>query len=90
MYEDLAPGEIPVKLDLYTVDAKAFPLLEEVKDYILEATLEKGDCIFVPSLYWVQYQTQGEQSTILAFEYQPSSKFVDLLFQAVLGGLHKE
>ena len=64
--------------------------MAEVKDYILETTLEKGDCIFVPSLYWTQYQTQGTESTVLAFEYQPSSKYVDLLFKAIQEGLHKD
>ena len=77
-----------MKLDLFNIDEEKYPLLKEVEDYILEATMEKGDCIFLPALYWTQYQTQGELSTILTFEYQPSSKYVDILFRAVNEGLH--
>ena len=83
MYEDVAPNQLPDALDLFAIDAEKFPLLDEVRDYVLEATLNKGDCVFVPSLYWFQYETQGDESTLLAFEYQPSSKFVDLLFKAI-------
>ena len=50
---------MPEALDLYDVDEVKvrFPLLAEVSDYILEATLKKGDCVFVPSLHWFQYET---------------------------------
>ena len=90
VYEDLSPMDVPAALDLFKIDEVEFPLLEEVKEYILEARLEKGDCVFIPSMYWSQYETQGDQSIILAFEYQPSSKFTDLLFKAIQEGLHKE
>ena len=40
MYKDLDPLTVPRELDLYNVDAERFPLLAEVEDYILEATLE--------------------------------------------------
>jgi len=43
---------LPRGLDLFKIDKKEFPLLDEVQDYILEATIEQGDCIFVPSLHW--------------------------------------
>ena len=55
-------------------------MLYEVRDYILEGTLEKGDCVFAPSLWWMQTQTLGDETTMISFEYQPSSKLVDLLF----------
>lgn len=55
MYEDVRPEDLPEALDLYTIDTGRFPLLAEVQDYILEATLEKGDCVYVPALYWVQF-----------------------------------
>ena len=90
VYEDVEPLALPEALDLFSIDAEKFPLLDEVREYILEAELSKGDCIFVPSLYWYQYETQAKESTILAFEYQPSSKYVDLLFKAINEGLHKD
>ena len=52
VYADLPPMDVPEALDLFKIDAEAFPLLEEVKEYILEATLFKGDCVFIPSMYW--------------------------------------
>lgn len=75
---------------MYRIDSERFPLLHEVQEYILEQELEKGDCIFVPSMYFMQFQTQGKESTILGFEYQPSSKLVDMLYQAINQGLHKD
>ena len=52
VYEDLDPLSLPQDIDLFTIKEEKYPLMAEVKDYILETTLEKGDCIFVPSLYW--------------------------------------
>ena len=90
VYEDLPPTELPEDISLFKVKAEKFPLLEEVKEYILEAQLEKGDCVYVPALWWFQFQTQSEESTILSFEYQSSSKFVDILFKAINEGHHKD
>ena len=53
----MEPLALPEALDLFSIDAEKFPLLDEVREYILEAELQKGDCIFVPSLYWYQYET---------------------------------
>ena len=90
VYEHYEPQALPNELDLFNVDEEKFPLLAEVQEYILESTLAKGDCIFVPSMYFMQFQTEAAESTILGFEYQPSSKFVDLLYQAINEGLHKD
>ena len=60
VYKDLPPMDVPNDLDLFKIDAEVFPLLDEVKEYILETQMEKGDCVFIPSMYWSQYQTQGE------------------------------
>ena len=57
VYEDVEPHTLPEALDLFKIDAEKFPLLDEVREYILEAELSKGDCIFVPSLYWYQFET---------------------------------
>jgi len=66
-------------LDFFNIDKEKFPLLAEIEDYVLEATLKKGDCMFVPSHHWVQYETQEDESTILAFKFGSSSKYVDML-----------
>ena len=52
MYRDLDPLTVPRELDLFKIDGERFPLLQEIEEYILEATLEKGDCVFIPSMYW--------------------------------------
>ena len=90
VYEDVRPEDLPDLLDLYKIDEGRFPLLAEVKDYILEATLEKGDCIYVPSLYWMQFETQGLETSMLSFEFASNSKLVDLFYQAIIKDLHKD
>ena len=90
MFENLDPLTLPDDIDLFKLNFDKYPLLKEAEDYVLEATLEKGDCIFAPSLYWMQFETEGDMSMMLSFEYQPSSKYVDLLFQAIQEGLHKD
>ena len=65
----MPPEDLPAALDLFKIDAGRFPLLKEVEEYILEATLEKGDCVYVPALYWVQFETQGKESSLLGFEF---------------------
>lgn len=81
---------VPKELDLFNIDSERFPLLAEVEEYILEATLEKGDCVFIPSLYWFQWETQGHRSIIMSWDYSASSVLVDLFFQAINQNLHKE
>ena len=60
VYEDLPPNTLPESLDLFVIDEEKFPLLAEEQDYIQEITLEKGDCIFIPAMFWWQYETQSE------------------------------
>ena len=52
VFEDVAPQELPEALDLFKINEDMFPLLAEVSEYVLETTLNKGDCVFVPSLHW--------------------------------------
>ena len=53
VYDDLHPEDIPTDIDLFNVDAEKYPLLEMASDYILHTDLEKGDCLYVPSLFWI-------------------------------------
>lgn len=57
VYDTYQPEVVPEDLDLFKINAEKYPLLEEVKKYILEATLNKGDCIYVPSMWWTQFKT---------------------------------
>lgn len=52
VFEEVPPTMLPDDIDLYSTDNEKFPLLGEVKEYVLEATLNKGDCVYLPSLWW--------------------------------------
>ena len=46
---------------MFTLDEQKYPLLVEVSDYIQAVVLRKGDCLYVPSYYWLQYvSTKGD------------------------------
>ena len=54
VYDDLHPTSLPDDITLFEVDAQKYPLMDQVKDHIQHAELGKGDCLYVPALYWVQ------------------------------------
>ena len=81
------PNEIPADIDLFAVDSEKYPLLGQVENHILKATLEQGDCIYIPAFYWYQSKTLGEQSMLFTFGYESHSKLVDLLFDAINDGI---
>ena len=57
--------------------------MESIKDHILSVTLTKGDCIYLPSLYWVQSRTLTDEAMLITFTYEPASKLVNLLFKGI-------
>ena len=61
--------------------------MDEIKDKILFTTLEKGDCVYIPSLYWVHSRTQTAESMLINFTYEPVSKLANLFFKAMEDGI---
>ena len=64
---------------------------------VFEATVNAGGCLFVPSYYWWQSETQLTQSSIgspesmfVSFDYEGSSIIVDKLFTALDKGILDE
>ena len=51
VYDDLHPTKLPEDANLYDIDAHKYPLMDEVKEYILKTVLHTGDCLYIPSLY---------------------------------------
>ena len=49
----MRPEDIHDNISMFDIDAAEYPLLAEVKEYIQSTILRKGDCLFVPSFYWV-------------------------------------
>ncbi len=48
-----APGGVPVSLvDVWKPDLTRFPRFAKAQETALEATLEPGDAIYIPSLWW--------------------------------------
>ena len=83
VYLDLEPHQLPKDLDFFNIDGEKFPLAKEVERYILKARLEKGDCVYIPGRYWFQNKTISKTSFLLQFEYEPSSKLADLIFDRI-------
>ena len=82
VYQDLKPSDLPVDMNLFDIAGDMYPLTKEILDegYVLTATLNTGDCLYVPAFYYSQSRTLSEQTTMLHFTYPPSSILSDLLF----------
>lgn len=83
VYDDLHPTALPEDITLFEINAEKYPLMESIKDHILSATLNKGDCIYLPSLYWVHTRTLTDEAMLITFTYEPASKLVNLLFKGI-------
>ena len=86
VYDDLHPTALPEDITLFKVDAEKYPLMDEIKDHILGATLNKGDCIYIPSLYWEQSRTLSDRSMLITFTYETASKLTNILFTGIEQG----
>lgn len=82
--------DIPEFIDLFDIDAQKYPLLLEVKDYILSVRLDAGDCLYMPQFWWVAFASRNDVSIFLQFTYESSSKLTELLFEAIQEGLMSE
>ena len=80
------PTALPEDITLFKVDAEKYPLMDEIKDHILGATLNKGDCIYIPSLYWEQSRTLSDRSMLITFTYETASKLTNILFTGIEQG----
>jgi hypothetical protein len=89
VYQDLNPRAIPEDLNLFDVDEYKYPLLKELEDdgLILKATINKGDCLYIPAFYYEQSRTVTAESTMLTFTYESASRLTDLFFEAINSGL---
>jgi len=52
VYDDLHPRALPEDLSLFKINAEKYPQLEAISEYILTVSLEKGDCLYIPELYY--------------------------------------
>ena len=87
VYDDLHPTDLPDDITFFEIDAEKYPLMDEIKDQILFTKLEKGDCVYIPSLYWVHSRTLTDESMLINFTYEPVSKLANLFFKAMEDGI---
>ena len=80
---------IPEDINLFEVNGDKYPLLDKIyqQGHIVKTTLEAGDCLYIPSFYWSQSRTHAEESTIIGFTYQASSKLSEIFFEAINDGV---
>lgn len=85
--EQLSPNESPLDFFDMTLNATQYPLFQEAK--VLSVVLSAGQCLFIPTFYWVQSQTlTGDAHTVsVQFEYESHSELLNLLFQAIDQGI---
>jgi len=83
VYDYIHPEDIPSDIDMFNIDTTQFPLLALVSDYILNAKLEKGDCVYVPALYWIQSESQEEKTMLHTQRFGATSRMADLMFEAL-------
>ena len=67
-----------------------YPLTEVAYEHVQTVQVDEGDCVFVPSLYWMQYNVESDNSMHLTFYYEESSKFGNLLYDGLRLGVHKD
>ena len=84
--DHLHPAMLPKDITFFDIDAEKYPLMAEIEDHILTSTLEKGDCIYVPSLHWIESRTLTEEAMLVTFTFKPASDFITQLFTAIDDG----
>ena len=91
VFDDLDPEDVPHEIDLFHMEElfEEYPLLEEANEYILTGEINKGDCLYVPALFWMQTENISTMSSHLTFYYEEASKFSNLIFNGIRIGVHK-
>ena len=85
VYEDIGPVETPINLfesDIKTI--RKYTLMKPSD--VFEANLEKGSCVYVPAYYWYQMEAKKD-SMYMTFQYESSSRMVDMLIRGVDNGI---
>ena len=83
-YEDQARGFSP--LDFFNINWSLYPLAGQVN--FVNATLNAGDCMYIPAYYYVQSKSTGvgglSSETIMIMEqYESHSKFIDVVMDGI-------
>lgn len=82
--DEIPPQDTPI--DFFgRIDRDKFPLFKGAR--VLRATLNKGQCIYVPAYFWVQTSTVADRTIMLTFEYEAHSELTSLLFKAIDQGI---
>lgn len=73
-------------VDFFDIDKQKYPLTTQIN--FVEATLEAGDCMYVPAYYYMQTKTisgsDWNRETVMIREmYESHSKFVDVMMEAL-------
>lgn len=66
-------------MNFFDPNIKLYPNMEPVLKHILDVTLEQGDCLYVPELYYYQSRTVHDETTMILLHYESSSKLTNLL-----------
>ena len=73
-------------MEFFNLKAGKYPLMAQIKRNILSTTLKTGDCMYIPSLHYVQSRTHSADTMLLTFTYESASKYVNEFFKAIEGG----
>ncbi len=68
-------------VDFFKGEFGRFPHFRAVQRMFV--VLEKGDCLFLPSFWWYNYQSEEGNNIMVTFVYKPHSRWVELLMKGV-------
>ena len=82
-FENWPPNESP--FSFFGERKNKFPLAKTAR--FIEATLEAGDCMYVPAYFYVETKTKSKQgkgiSIIMNHQYESHSRIVDMIMTGI-------
>ena len=90
IFDDIEADVIPKEIDFFNIQAafEQYPLTKIADEHIQFTILQKGDCAYIPSLYWMQSKITSDHAMFLNFYYEESSKYASLLFEGIRQNVH--
>ena len=75
VFDDIEPNEVPKEINFFNLRAAfdTYPLTEHAFEHIQTVELSKGDCVFIPALYWTQTRIDSVNAMHLSFNFEESS-----------------
>ena len=74
-------------MTFFDPNTEKYPEMKSMTKNILDVTLNVGDCLYIPELYYYQSRTLDDESMFMLLRYQSSSKLTNLLNMGIEQGI---